>query len=214
MIGKVAAVQNFGAGDILELAGPGLNGDAGAVHQGRGARGRCRSEDDNGRQHRGRPCRRSRWRRANRTFQSAEAAVSIRSAVRVGRAMPEATGELPRQRADALPRNVSGTARPVARRPRARGRNLVAGAGPDPRFRRRQAPHRRRYAGRRRRRHGDACRHSGQGDRLCRAGRRSAPAPADEPARQAADAGAGARARGWGQARSSSAAASKASTSG
>ena len=73
---------------------------------------------------------------------------------------------------------------------------MVARNGADPRLRHRPPSHGRRHAGRRRRRHGDARRRAGPRHRPRVAAGRSAPAPADEPARQAADAGARARACG------------------
>ena len=120
-IGAVAAVLNFGAGDILEISGPGLKGvlvpftkaavplvdlSTRTIRVDRIAAGLVddAADDDPQRSPPGR------------------AAVSIRSVGRADRAMPGATGELPRQRADALSRDVPGTTRPVARRPRARSR--------------------------------------------------------------------------------------------
>ena len=57
-IGKVAAVHNFGAGDILEISGPGLSRRAGAVHQSCDSRCRSRRKNDPDRQRCGRSCRR------------------------------------------------------------------------------------------------------------------------------------------------------------
>ena len=125
-IGKVVAVQNFGGGDILEVTGPGRKGvlmpfTKAAVPVVDSRRGRY------GRHRRQRVCCRT-TRTANR-----------RPSQPRRRLRPEATPtrtdgrrrqpvSFPRQRADALSGDVSGAARPVAGRPRAGGRHLVAGS--------------------------------------------------------------------------------------
>ena len=189
-IGKVTAVQNFGAGDILEISRAGAERRAGAVHQGRGAGGRCRGEHD--------PHR--------------HASLPVLPSDADDDGEPTAPSAERRLRSEApAARAARGRRQPVSFRASVltlypemfpgplglslAGRALEAGtwsleAVQIRDFASRPASHRRRHAGRRRRRHGDARRHFGEGDRPCLAARRSAAAAADEPARQAADAGA------------------------
>ena len=89
-----------------------------------------------------------------------------------------------------FPGDVSRAARHEPRRQGARRRRVVARRVDIRDSRHRQASHRRRHAGRRRARHGDEGRRAGARASTPRRAERP-PAPADEPARRAADAGAG-----------------------
>ena len=135
VLGKVTAVQNFGGGDILEITHGGRKGvlipfTQAAVPEVDVADGFVRIdtvaaglvEDEDG--------------EAPRRRAASTQAASARAEGRRGQPVT-----FPRQRADALSRDVSGRAWPVAGRPGAGGRHLVARGRADPRLRHRQAPH-------------------------------------------------------------------------
>ena len=159
-LGTVIAVENYGAGDLLEIAP-------------RAARPcSCRSPAPS--------CRRSILRPGRVVVDPP------RGAARRSRTTRTTPRDLRRHRPHHLPRDVSRAARRQPRRPGAGRGHLVAGGPRHPRLGHRQAPFGRRYAGRRRAGHGDARRRARRGDRRRAPGGRRPAAAADEPARPAA----------------------------